>query len=165
MGDDCRRVSTGQARRVSSGKCRASGRFKFEVRSAHFCRAARSVGKGQPRDRARVRTLIVVRRNAAAARMIEAPCSTSVTRRSSSSFVQGWFLESTAISAPSIPVKPISIVAFHGVFDQHSESVATLGAIEGPLIGTAGTGFDTRQHHGSLALRTARSLNCNARRS
>jgi hypothetical protein len=44
-----------------------------------------------------LRTLIVVRRNAAAARTIEAPFVTSVIRRSSSSFVQGWFLESTIL--------------------------------------------------------------------
>jgi hypothetical protein len=59
----------------------------------------RSDGNGQPSERARARTLIVVRFNAPAARTIDAPCVTKVLRRSSSSFVQGGFLESTAVSS------------------------------------------------------------------
>jgi hypothetical protein len=65
--------------------------------SAPFWRATRSAGKGQPSKRARVRTLIVVRRNAAAARMTDSPCATKAFRRSSSASVQGRFLGSMII--------------------------------------------------------------------
>jgi hypothetical protein len=56
---------------------------------AHFWRTTRWGGKGQPNFLARSRTTISLRRNAAAARTIDAPCSTSAFRRFSSSGVHG----------------------------------------------------------------------------
>jgi hypothetical protein len=55
---------------------------------AHFFRASRMVGKGQPSLFARSRTTDCRRFKAAVARISEAPCATSSLRRSSSSGVQ-----------------------------------------------------------------------------
>jgi hypothetical protein len=57
---------------------------------AHFFRASRMVGKGQPSLLARSRTTDCRRFKAAVARISEAPCATSSLRRSSSSGVHRW---------------------------------------------------------------------------
>jgi hypothetical protein len=56
------RILTGEARRPS-----------LSVVSAHFFRAMRSGGNGQPIDRARVRTLVILRLSAAATLTTDAP--------------------------------------------------------------------------------------------
>jgi hypothetical protein len=64
-------------------------RQKFEGTSGNFFRNSFIRGKGVPSLRACIRTPLVLRLNAAAARMIDSPCATKTFRRSFSSSVQG----------------------------------------------------------------------------
>jgi hypothetical protein len=77
-------MSSGQSRRSTSSRV-----------SAHFCRAIRSGGNGQPIFRARWRTLITLRFSAAATLTTDAPCATKALKRSSSASVHFGFLERT----------------------------------------------------------------------
>jgi hypothetical protein len=63
-------------------------RDNLEGGSAHLLRNTRIGGNGVPIFRAWWRTPIVERLNAAAARMIDTPCSTKALRRSLSASVQ-----------------------------------------------------------------------------
>jgi len=86
--------------------------------SAHFCRATRNGGNGQPSARARVRTLRIVRLRAAAALTTEAPWATRAFKRSSSASVhtQGLvgpvivcsLLARNTLSAPTISINDSS---------------------------------------------------------
>jgi hypothetical protein len=84
--------SSGRIRRrlsLAPPRDQSQSRHSLFGLSAHCFRAVRNGGNGHPSFLARSRMTTFLRRNAAEARTIDAPCATSAFRRSSSSAVHG----------------------------------------------------------------------------
>ena len=92
-----------------------------------------------------MRTLIMLRLSAAAARMIDTSCATNSLRRTLPSSVHPDFKRTVAllIRRPKFACHPASVGQFQ-VLHHHLMYVFALRTFKGPQIGTGRGGFDPR---------------------